>query len=182
MQRKEEAYPWMNSALRGMISLVKWIPKEKTGPRGKRQLLIFWIWNKTCILLPTCYGNPIMKEKKRREYIPQTPNKWTYNLSIFNFILLHSYWNDKLKIWSTCSAIKSEGKWTLSTVVKLHSHLPPLTDILCRLVRRKIFYVGLVHDTDILVEVPLRYRKTFSLLTFTRIVFFFVSFFYSIKE
>ena len=31
----------------------------------------------------------------------------------------------------------------------------------------KIFYVGLVRDTDILVEALPRYRKTFSLLTFT---------------
>ena len=50
----------------------------------------------------------------------------------------------------------------------LPSQLPPLTDILCRArPRRKIFYVGLVQDTDILVEAPPRYRKTFSLLTFT---------------
>ena len=42
----------------------------------------------------------------------------------------------------------------------------------------KFFMRGLVQDTDILVEAPLRYRKTFSLLTFTRIVLFslFVSF------
>ena len=40
--------------------------------------------------------------------------------------------NDKLEIWSTSSTIKSqksEGKWNVSTIVELYSHLPPLTDI-----------------------------------------------------
>ena len=59
-----------------------------------------------------------------------------------------------------------------------------ITDILWRThLGIKIFNMGLVHDTDILEEAPLRLRKTFVLLTFTWIVFFvFVSFFYSIKE
>ena len=30
----------MNSALQGMVSLVKWIPKEKTCPQEEEQLLI----------------------------------------------------------------------------------------------------------------------------------------------
>ena len=39
-ERKEKAYPLNETALRGMVSLVKRIPKEKTCPRGKRQLWI----------------------------------------------------------------------------------------------------------------------------------------------
>ena len=63
---------------------------------------------------------------------------------------------------------ESEGKRTVPTVVELFSHLPPLTDILWRTrLKIKIFYAGLVWDADILVEDPLRYRKTLSLLTFT---------------
>ena len=53
-------------------------------------------------------------------------------------------------------------------VIELPSHLPPFTDILWRTCPGiKIFYVGLVRDTGILVEAPPRYRKTFSCLTFT---------------
>ena len=40
-QRKEKASPLNESELRSMASLVKRIPKEKTCPRGKRQLLIY---------------------------------------------------------------------------------------------------------------------------------------------
>ena len=39
-ERKEKAYPLNELKLRGMVSLVKRIPKEKTGPWGKRQYLI----------------------------------------------------------------------------------------------------------------------------------------------
>ena len=46
----------------------------------------------------------------------------------------------------------------------------------------QILNVDLVRDTNILMEALPSYRKNFSLLTFTWIVFFFVSFFYSIKE
>ena len=37
---KAKAFPLNEPALRGMVSLVKRIPKENTCPRGKRQLLI----------------------------------------------------------------------------------------------------------------------------------------------
>ena len=61
----------------------------------------------------------------------------------------------------------------MSIVIELPSQPPPLTDILGKtLPGIKIFYVGLVRDTDILVEAPPRYRKIFSFLTFTRIVLF----------
>ena len=30
------------------------------------------IWNKTCIFLPTCYGSPLMKEKKEENKLHQT--------------------------------------------------------------------------------------------------------------
>ena len=42
MPRRErrEAYPGINSALRGMVSLVKQIPKEKTCPQKEEKLLI----------------------------------------------------------------------------------------------------------------------------------------------
>ena len=36
-ERKEKAYPLNEPALRGMVSLVKRIPKEKTCPREKEQ-------------------------------------------------------------------------------------------------------------------------------------------------
>ena len=39
-RREKKLILWMNSALRGMVSLVKRIPKEKTCPREKEQLLI----------------------------------------------------------------------------------------------------------------------------------------------
>ena len=39
-ERKEKAYPLNELKPRGMVSLVKQILKEKTWPRGKRQLLI----------------------------------------------------------------------------------------------------------------------------------------------
>ena len=46
----------MNSALRGMVSLVKRIPKGKTCPRGKRQLLILVLsllfWNSGFFRIP----------------------------------------------------------------------------------------------------------------------------------
>ena len=37
---KRKCFCLNEPALRGMVSLVKQIPKEKTHPRGKRQLLI----------------------------------------------------------------------------------------------------------------------------------------------
>ena len=48
--------------------------------------------------------------------------------------------------------------------------------------RIKIFYDRPRPGTNILMETLPRFRKTISLLTFTWIVFFIVSFFYSIKE
>ena len=36
-REKKKLIIWMNSALRGMVSLVKRIPKQKTCPRGKEQ-------------------------------------------------------------------------------------------------------------------------------------------------
>ena len=40
LREKKKTYPLNEPVLRGMVSLVKWIPKEKTCPWGKRQLLI----------------------------------------------------------------------------------------------------------------------------------------------
>ena len=87
-----------------MLSRVKRIPKEKISTRKGSIINPGLIWNKTCILVPKWYGNPKCERKKRREWTPQK-SKWTYNLSIFNFIQMHSYWNDKLEIWSKSSAI-----------------------------------------------------------------------------
>ena len=39
-EKKKKNSPLNEFKLRGMVSLVKRIPKEKTCPRGKRQLLI----------------------------------------------------------------------------------------------------------------------------------------------
>ena len=39
-REKKKLITWMNSALWGMASLVKRIPKEKTCPREEEQLLI----------------------------------------------------------------------------------------------------------------------------------------------
>ena len=50
--------------------------------------------------------NPNNERKREENKLHITPSKWTYNLSIFNFILRHSYWNNKFEIWSTSSAIK----------------------------------------------------------------------------
>ena len=58
------------------------------------------IWNKTCIFLTICYGNPITRGKREENKFHSILSKGTYNLSIFNFILLYSYWNDKLEIWT----------------------------------------------------------------------------------
>ena len=91
---------------------VRWKVSDRTSAvlRGVASIInLGLIWNKTCILLPTWYGNPITKQKREENKFHSISSKWTYNLSIFNFILLHSYWNDKLEIWSTCSAIKSHS-------------------------------------------------------------------------
>ena len=37
LKEKKKLFLWMKLGLRGMVSLVKRIPKEKTCPRGKRQ-------------------------------------------------------------------------------------------------------------------------------------------------
>ena len=39
-ERKERTSSLNEPELWGMVNLIKWVPKEKTGPRGKRQLLI----------------------------------------------------------------------------------------------------------------------------------------------
>ena len=48
-ERKEIASPLTEFKLRGMVSLVKRIPKEKTCPRGKRQLLILVLSEIRCV-------------------------------------------------------------------------------------------------------------------------------------
>ena len=136
-------------------------------------------WNKTCILKSTWYGNPMTGGKREENKFHRISSKWTYNLSIFNFIRLHSYWNDELDIWSMSSAIKSHSLQESGPCLSLSNYLPPLTDILWRTCPGiNTFYVGLVRDTYILVEAPPWYRRTFSLLTFTWIVlfYFFLSF------
>ena len=40
MREKKKTSPLNEFKLRGLVSLIKWIPKEKTCPLGKRQLLI----------------------------------------------------------------------------------------------------------------------------------------------
>ena len=68
-------------------------------------------------------------------------------------------------------------------VIKLHYHLPPLIDILWKTRPGiKIFYVGLLQNTDILVEAPSEIQKDFLTPDFYLNCFVFVSFFYSIKE
>ena len=47
--------------------------------------------------------------KREENEFHKTPRKWTYNFSIFNFILLHSFWNDALEIWWMYSVIKSHS-------------------------------------------------------------------------
>ena len=46
---KKKAYHLNEPALRGMVSLVKRIPKEKTYPRGKRQLLFLVLSAIRCV-------------------------------------------------------------------------------------------------------------------------------------
>ena len=133
-----------------------------------------------CILLPIWYGNPITKEKWEENKLFKTPSKWTYNLSIFNFILLHSYWNDKLEIWSMSSAIKSHSlkeNRTVSTIVELYSHLPPLTYILCWLIWRKILYEGLSPGYGYFSGGSSEIQKDFLTPDFFLNCFFFLCFF-----
>ena len=134
------------------------------------------IWNKTCILLPTCYGNPITKEKREENKFHKTPSKWTYNFSIFNFILLHSYWNDNLEIWSSCSAIKSHS-------LKESGLYLPLSNYILTFCHLQIIYGWLVRGQSYFMRDHLRITERLSRSwLLPELCFFFVSFFYSIKE
>ena len=48
-ERKEKAYTLNEPLLRSMVSPVKRIPKERTCPRGKRQLLILVLSEIRCV-------------------------------------------------------------------------------------------------------------------------------------
>ena len=88
---KRKSSPFNEPAL-----LVKRIPKEKTCPREKRQLLILVLSEIRRVSFYRCVmETPITREKREENKFHKIPSKWTYNLSILKFILLHSRWREQ---------------------------------------------------------------------------------------
>ena len=76
-ERKEETSPLNEFKFRGMVSLVKWIPKEKTCPRGKRQLLILVLSEIRRVSFYQCVMEPNNERKKKENKLHRVPSKWT---------------------------------------------------------------------------------------------------------
>ena len=52
------------------------------------------IWNKTYTSLSMYYENPIMRWGREKKRLCKVQSKWTYNWSIFKFLLLYSCWRE----------------------------------------------------------------------------------------
>ena len=152
-------------------------PKKRLSTRKETIINLGLIWNKTCIFLSTCYDSPIARGKKERFYKSQVSE---HTIIVYSNLSsgIHADVNkrqitggknstdkieerrrgnippnDKLEIWNSGSAIKFQG-------LKESEPYLPLTNCI----------FTFCHLEDFLA--PVCYLNCF----------FFVSFFYSIKE
>ena len=86
---------WMNSPSGVWWASLKEMPKAGDLSTSDENIINLGLTrNKTCILLSTCYGSPVTRGKREKKRLCKIPSKWTYNWSIFEFLLLYSCWRE----------------------------------------------------------------------------------------
>ena len=111
-ERKENAFPLNEFALRGMVNLIKQIPEAvDLSMRKDIVIKLGLIWNKMCIFLSTCYGSPIMRRKREKKRLYKIPSKWTYNKVYSNLsCCIHADMNKRQIMGGKNSSDKIEKK------------------------------------------------------------------------